>query len=152
MDCFIFSLVRSAVSQYFFFFFFLSVICGSEISLSKISQFQNTAKIYHIEHKKPRYFHTGICFNTIATRILSKISPSIAIHRRSVYLFQHDNDRIPLWFFYFPFRCQIKRSKKIESNLVREIFYSLCIETRQISTIKINKKIIDSMNHKVHFG
>ena len=39
-----------------------------------------------------------IFFNTLALRILSKISPVIAIHRRPVELFEHDDGRIPLWF------------------------------------------------------
>ena len=39
---------------------FFSVVCSGEVSLSKISQFQNMAKIYHIEHKELQYFHRDI--------------------------------------------------------------------------------------------
>ena len=55
--------------------------------LSKISQFQNMTKIYHIEHKSQRYFHRDIFFfSTVAARML-RISPLIVIYKRPVYLF-----------------------------------------------------------------
>ena len=39
----------------------LSFICGDEISLYTISQFQNMTRIYYREHrKKLRYFHMDI--------------------------------------------------------------------------------------------
>ena len=57
----------------FCFLFFFLVICGGEISLSKISQFQKWLNFID------RYFDISIWtfFNTVALRILSKISPVI---------------------------------------------------------------------------
>ena len=67
---------------------FFSFICGGEISLSKISQFQHVAKFYHIEHKKKHDISIEIFFlNIVTTKILCKISPLIVEHRRPVYLF-----------------------------------------------------------------
>ena len=64
-----------------------TAICGGVIMLSKISQFQNMTKIYHIEHKSQRYFHRDIFFfSTVAARML-RISPLIVIYKRPVYLF-----------------------------------------------------------------
>ena len=55
---YILSLVKMLFHSIFF-----SFICGGEISLSKISQFQYVAKFYHIEHKKKTwYFNRNIFF------------------------------------------------------------------------------------------
>ena len=56
-----------------------------------------------IEHKKNCDISIGTFFNTVTTSMLSKLSPLFAIQRRPVYLFEHNNGRIVLWF-YFPWR------------------------------------------------
>ena len=94
---------------------------------------QNMTKIYHIEHKKQWYFHRDTFFNTLAVRML-RISPSIVIYRRLVYLFLtriwSNSTLVLLSSTVLRFRGAFKeiKRKKIVTKSCGNLFYSACSE------------------------
>ena len=106
-----------------------TAICGGVTMLSKISQFQNMTKIYHIEHKSQRYFHRDIFFfSTVAARML-RISHLIVIYKRPVYFL--NTTMVEFYFgstFLNGFAVPPKRSnEKNCTKVVRElVLFCMC--------------------------
>ena len=108
-----------------------------------------------IEHKKNCDISIGTFFNTVTTSMLSKLSPLFAIQRRPVYLFEHNNGRIVLWF-YFPWRFwgfavpwKGSYEKETSAKCRAGICFILYVQRAGVvskTLIHIKKKAIDSIH------